>query len=179
MPTVAIIKSSDKSDKLSKPHLLSNHRCPSHWWVIWKHTERNRAASVSFPEPWHDSCGNIYFASFDGSHLQQHVILLVITENIKTTLYSIYKHLSLNWSPKLMISSSDTFWCWSIVNELLTDSVGWPHDCFIYYFEINHYNNKMHLFSSKNTMGGVKVYFFLSLPNVIFISRFYLQITHL
>lgn len=30
---------SDKPNKLSKPHLLSYHICPSHWRVIWKRTE--------------------------------------------------------------------------------------------------------------------------------------------
>lgn len=53
--TVAIITSNDKSGKLSKPHPLLNHGCPSHWSVIWKNTERR--TSLSFPEPPHDSCG--------------------------------------------------------------------------------------------------------------------------
>lgn len=53
--TVAIITSNDKSGKLSKPHPLLNHGCPSHWSVIWKNTEGR--TSLSFPEPAHDSCG--------------------------------------------------------------------------------------------------------------------------
>ncbi len=99
------LASSSVKSQMSKP--LVSH--------LKKNTERNRTASVSFPEPWHDSygCAGIVDIkpAYDFSQLwwQSIAPTRVITGNIKTKTeirlcstisFNIYRQVSLNWRIK-------------------------------------------------------------------------------